>query len=66
MVMERSASESAKDKAAAAERSRGSGGKGHKRQRSWAGNKVLDVETAGKTSLVGEINLSSYMYIHAI
>lgn len=46
MVMERSASESAKDKAAAAERSRGSGGKGHKRQRSWAGNKVLDVETA--------------------
>lgn len=42
LISERTHSESAKDKSTFEKRS-----KGHKRQRSWGGNKLLEVEGAG-------------------
>ena len=42
LLSERTQSESAKDKSSFEKRS-----KGHKRQRSWGGNKLLEVEGAG-------------------
>ena len=42
LISERTQSESAKDKSSFDKR-----GKGHKRQRSWGGNKLLEVEGAG-------------------
>ena len=43
LLSDRTQSESAKDKSSFEKRS----GKGHKRQRSWGGNKLLEVEGAG-------------------
>ena len=43
LLSDRTQSESAKDKSSFEKR----GGKGHKRQRSWGGNKLLEVEGAG-------------------
>lgn len=42
LLSDRTMSESAKDKSTFEKRS-----KGHKRQRSWGGNKLLEVEGAG-------------------